>query len=472
MTKELQAPWPDFAGQPIHHGDEIAHPFSGERGTVIYCPDVNSTLEADRWRVIYENANVSRLCLQIGDKGQAVVTQRAFQPAQEPVTLPALDTLKIVARDAFMNGLSWMEANRDSRPEEWRQAADDWTASWVDSENNPLNYPHECAAPGCGCEGHCAADDANDRIAERLRFNAAQKAAPAPAVDRGLSEAARLALDALLDVGRQAPTIDYAERMRRAESLRAALAASAPSQAEPVDHHCQHPGFNPYAGDACPACAPSQAGSCQASGPIDVSAFDAWSDEQKLGYVESALRWAACGYVHTAERIEQLRTAWKLVSNMNAKQYTAPPAGRTLTAPALYVASRASIPARSQMWRDLREQGLPIISTWIDEAGEGETEDFGELWTRIEGEIRGAAGLILYAETGDFPLKGALIEVGIAIGMGRPVAVVLPGVEIEGRTMRPVGSWLEHPLVSVHADVEVAARAILAASSTTAGEQP
>lgn len=189
MTKELQAPWPDFAGQPIHHGDEIAHPFSGERGTVIYCPDVNSTLEADRWRVIYENANFSRLCLQIGDKGQAVVTQRAFQPAQEPVTLPALDTLKIVARDAFMNGLSWMEANRDSRPEEWRQAADDWMASWVDSENNPLNYPHECAAPGCGCEGHCAADDANDRIVERLRFNAAQKAAPAPAVDRGLSEA-------------------------------------------------------------------------------------------------------------------------------------------------------------------------------------------------------------------------------------------------------------------------------------------
>jgi hypothetical protein len=94
------------------------------------------------------------------------------------------------------------------------------------------------------------------------------------------------------------------------------------------------------------------------------------------------------------------------------------------------------------MWRKLRdEQHYPIISTWIDEAGEGETDDFGELWSRIKSEIASSAGLVLYAEQNDFPLKGALVEVGIAIGMHLPVVVVLD-FEPEARTQRPIGSWI------------------------------
>jgi hypothetical protein len=110
----------------------------------------------------------------------------------------------------------------------------------------------------------------------------------------------------------------------------------------------------------------------------------------------------------------------------------------------VYVASRASIPERAAMWRKLRFEGAPIISSWIDEAGEGETADFTELWNRIHGEIMRSSFLVLYAEAGDFPLKGALVEVGIALGIGRPVRVVLPGVDVEGRTYRPVGSWIKH----------------------------
>lgn len=113
----------------------------------------------------------------------------------------------------------------------------------------------------------------------------------------------------------------------------------------------------------------------------------------------------------------------------------------------IYVASRASLSERGAMWRDLRAKGAPIISTWIDETGEGETEDFGELWTRIMREIAAAHVLVFYAETGDFPLKGALIEVGAALALGKPVIVCLPGVVLEGRTHRPLGSWIEHPLV-------------------------
>lgn len=111
----------------------------------------------------------------------------------------------------------------------------------------------------------------------------------------------------------------------------------------------------------------------------------------------------------------------------------------------IYVASRASIPERSAMWRRLRDDyGWQITSTWIDEAGEGETADFTELWDRIMVEIGAARKLVFYAEPGDFPLKGAILEAGIALGMGKPVVVCLPGVELEGRTFRPLGSWIRH----------------------------
>jgi hypothetical protein len=110
-----------------------------------------------------------------------------------------------------------------------------------------------------------------------------------------------------------------------------------------------------------------------------------------------------------------------------------------------YVASRVK---HAEMWKGLRAKNYPIISTWIDEAGENETCDFAELWERITNEIWKSEGLILYAENEDFPLKGALVEVGIAIAFNKPVFVVLPGVQLEGRTMRPVGSWLKHDLVT------------------------
>lgn len=115
--------------------------------------------------------------------------------------------------------------------------------------------------------------------------------------------------------------------------------------------------------------------------------------------------------------------------------------------PRVYVASRASVPERGQMWRALRAEGAAIVSTWIDEDGEGQTECLGELWSRIESEIALADRVVLYAEAGDFPLKGALVEVGMAIGMQKPVFVVIPGVVLDARSLRPLGSWAAHPCV-------------------------
>lgn len=105
------------------------------------------------------------------------------------------------------------------------------------------------------------------------------------------------------------------------------------------------------------------------------------------------------------------------------------------------------------MWREFRDRGVLIVSTWIDEAGEGETECNAHLWRRIQAEIAEAEALILYVEEGDFPLKGALVEVGMALGTGKRVAVVAPGVAIQPHTLRPIGSWAMHPLVTFHQTV-------------------
>lgn len=122
----------------------------------------------------------------------------------------------------------------------------------------------------------------------------------------------------------------------------------------------------------------------------------------------------------------------------------------------VYAASRASIAARGSMWRQLRAAGAPIISSWIDEDSEGATDCFAELWTRIEAEIRSCSRLVLYVEPEDFPLKGALVEVGMALALGKPVVVVSPGVELEPSSMRPIGSWAAHPLVSFNQNIKEA----------------
>ena len=109
----------------------------------------------------------------------------------------------------------------------------------------------------------------------------------------------------------------------------------------------------------------------------------------------------------------------------------------------IYVASRVR---HAEMWRRLRSQ-YQINSTWIDEAGEGESSDLGELWQRIHVEVLRSSALVLHVEQEDFPLKGALIEVGMAMAVGKPIFVSAWHVELEERSLRPLGSWVHHPRV-------------------------
>lgn len=122
----------------------------------------------------------------------------------------------------------------------------------------------------------------------------------------------------------------------------------------------------------------------------------------------------------------------------------------------IYTASRASIPERAHMWREFRTKGYMITSRWIDVAGEGEISDYRDLWVGIVNEISIANKLVLYAEAGDFPLKGATVEVGIAIGMNIPVVICLPGMVLDSGNCRPIGSWINLPCVTRIDDIQEA----------------
>jgi len=110
-----------------------------------------------------------------------------------------------------------------------------------------------------------------------------------------------------------------------------------------------------------------------------------------------------------------------------------------------YIASRTY---RAPTWRRLRDvEGWEITASWIDEAGSGESKSLNDLWSRIEAEIAKSALLILYVETEDFPLKGTLVEAGMALAHRIPIRVVAPGVVLDPVSFRPLGSWVRHPLV-------------------------
>lgn len=101
----------------------------------------------------------------------------------------------------------------------------------------------------------------------------------------------------------------------------------------------------------------------------------------------------------------------------------------------IYIASKTR---HAKRWLDLRAIGIPIISTWIDEAEVAATDDWPDLWDRCVNEAKSATRLIVYAEPEDF-LKGALVEIGAALGAGVPVFIV--------GDCPSIGSFRSHRLV-------------------------
>lgn len=124
----------------------------------------------------------------------------------------------------------------------------------------------------------------------------------------------------------------------------------------------------------------------------------------------------------------------------------------------VYIASKARHAPR---WLALRAAGLPVISTWIDEAGEGESASLADLWRRCIAESASAAALLLYHEPGD-EQKGAYVEVGAALASGVPVFVV----------GEPPGSWVNHALVTRCVSLSEASEKALAIASAPTRDPP
>ena len=108
----------------------------------------------------------------------------------------------------------------------------------------------------------------------------------------------------------------------------------------------------------------------------------------------------------------------------------------------IYFASKVK---HALKWRELRAAGVPVNSTWIDEARDKESPSQPDLWTRCVNEAASAKAVILYVEPGEV-LKGALVEVGAALSQRVRVYVV----------GEPDGSWVNHPLVRRCSSVEEA----------------
>lgn len=114
--------------------------------------------------------------------------------------------------------------------------------------------------------------------------------------------------------------------------------------------------------------------------------------------------------------------------------------------PKVYPASRASIKERVLMWRELKLKGAIFVASWINIDVLDIT--YTQLWENILQEIKKADKLVLYVEKTDLPLKGAFVEAGIAIALGKKVVIVCPDIDINPIDFNPIGSWASHPLVS------------------------
>ena len=89
----------------------------------------------------------------------------------------------------------------------------------------------------------------------------------------------------------------------------------------------------------------------------------------------------------------------------------------------IYIASKTK---HWGAWKSLRDDvGLNIISSWIDEAGEGDSIDLADLCNRCISECQQADAVIVYREDDDY-LKGAFIEMGIALAANKLIYLVGP----------------------------------------------
>jgi nucleoside 2-deoxyribosyltransferase len=89
-----------------------------------------------------------------------------------------------------------------------------------------------------------------------------------------------------------------------------------------------------------------------------------------------------------------------------------------------YVASKVWHSTKFQMLRDTL--GLPVQARWIDLEQDSDIvkNRKGDLWQQCYEDVRDSDFVLLYAEQQNEEQRGALVEVGMAYGMGKRVYAI------------------------------------------------
>lgn len=109
--------------------------------------------------------------------------------------------------------------------------------------------------------------------------------------------------------------------------------------------------------------------------------------------------------------------------------------------PTIYTASKIH---NAALFRTLRMNypEFEFTARWIDldqHEGTATTLDFRRFWIIDVADVCRSDFVLVYANTSDEPLRGALVEAGVAIGRGIHVLAV--------GDARCFGSWHNHPFV-------------------------
>jgi hypothetical protein len=137
MSERKKAPWPDFAGHDIYEGDTIAHP-SGETGIVVI-------VDSFEWKVNYRDGDaISRLCLQIGVKGRAVVVKRAEEKNVSQINLKK-EKREQLLRQVFYNNSEWSfpkgeDSDRVMTEEQFKEVTGKLLDSFIEFAELPIEW--------------------------------------------------------------------------------------------------------------------------------------------------------------------------------------------------------------------------------------------------------------------------------------------------------------------------------------------
>lgn len=121
--------------------------------------------------------------------------------------------------------------------------------------------------------------------------------------------------------------------------------------------------------------------------------------------------------------------------------------------PKIYIASKLR---HADKWRDLEKEypAIKFCMRWPSYAKSLPDEEpyVGVIWSHFLEDIKECDGVILYAEPGD-NLRGALVECGMAIALGKFVIVI--------GTHEGYGTWQYHRSVYKASSIEQALHLVL-----------